>query len=246
MSDLPFSLSPEPAAVLAAALDRERKIDRALETLGPIAGRDLVVVGGGPDETARRAADGARVTSVDSLLDDDARGLADGSADAIVSAWSAFQGVAPAELAAADRILRPDGRLLVVHDYGRDDVSRLRGDRPEYGPWSRRSGPFLSNGFRVRVIHCFWTFDTVDQARVFLGAAFGDGGVAFGEAIKRPRLSYNVAIYHRSRGATAADEAADEPAQAGPPANVSSRAPRALSPRDEAMRRRDETPPKPA
>jgi hypothetical protein len=202
VSDLPFSLPPEPAILLAAALDRERKIDRALEALGPIAGHDVVIVGGGTDEIARRTADGARLTSVNSLLDGDARALADESADAIVCAWSGFRGVDPDELAAADRVLRPTGRLLVVHDYGRDDVSRLRGDLPEYGAWSKRSGPFLSNGFRVRVIHCFWTFDTLDEARRFLGEAFGAEGVAHGATLKRPRLSYNVAVYHRIRGAT--------------------------------------------
>jgi hypothetical protein len=205
VSDLPLTLQPGPAAVLATALDRERKIDRALEALGPIGGRDVVIIGAGPDEIARRTADGARVTVVDAILGDAARALASGSADAIVSAWSAFQGVEPAELAEADRILRPMGRLLVVHDYGRDDVSRLRGDLPEYGAWSRRSGPFLSNGFRVRVIHCFWTFDSIDEARSLLGEAFGAEGAALAEGLKRPRLSYNVAIYHRTRGATVAD-----------------------------------------
>ncbi|HEX2755257.1 MAG TPA: hypothetical protein VHM48_07325 [Candidatus Limnocylindrales bacterium] len=202
MSDLPFSLPPKTAAVLASALDRERKIERTLEALGPIAGRDAVLVGGGPDETARWAAAGARLTSVETLLDDRGQALPDGSADAIVSAWSGFRGVDPAELAAADRVLRPTGHLLVIHDYGRDDVSRLRGDLSEYGTWSRRNGPFLSNGFRVRVVHCFWTFDTLDQAREFLGAAFGPEGSAFGEALQRPRLSYNVAVYHRTRGGT--------------------------------------------
>jgi hypothetical protein len=198
--------------VLAAALDRERKIGRALESLGPLAGRDVVVVGGGSDETARLAADGARLTNVGSLVDDDASALADGSTDTVVSAWSGFRGVDPVELAAADRVLRPDGRLLVVHDYGRDDVSRLRGVLPEHGAWSRRNGPFMSNGFRVRVIHCFWTFDTLEEARAFLGEAFGADGAAFGGTLKRPRLSYNVAIYHRTRGATAppADEAEPE------------------------------------
>jgi hypothetical protein len=200
VSDLPFPLAPGPASLLAAALDREGKIDRALEALGPIADRDVALVGPGSDETARWTAAGARVTSVDSLLADDARGLPDGSLDAIVSAWSGFRGVDPAELAAADRLLRPDGRLLVVHDYGRDDVSRLRGELPEYGAWSRRDGPFLSAGFRVRVVHCFWTFDTIDDADAFLQEAFGADGAAFGATLKRPRLSWNVAIYHRTRG----------------------------------------------
>ena len=200
VADLPFSLLPGPAAALAAALDRERKIDRALDALGPLAGRDVVAVGAGPDETNRWAAAGARLTSVESLLDDDARALPDGSADAILSTWSGFHGVDPAELAAADRLLRPGGRLLVVHDYGRDDVSRLRGDRPEHHAWSRRDGPFLANGFRVRVIHAFWTFDDLDQARGFLGSAFGKDGEAVGAALKRPRLTYNVAVYHRTRG----------------------------------------------
>lgn len=201
VSDLPLSLPPGPATALSAALDRERKIDRALESLGPLVDRDVVIVGAGPDESARWTAAGARLTVVGSLQGDDARALPDASTDTIVSAWSAFRGVEPAELGAADRLLRPAGRLLVVHDYGRDDVSRLRGDLPEYGPWSRRNGPFLANGFRVRVLHCFWTFDTLDAARAFLGAAFGGEGTALGAALKRPRLSYNVALYHRTRGA---------------------------------------------
>jgi len=216
VSDLPFSLHPGPAVQLASALDRERKIDRAFEALGPVAARDVVVIGGGPGEIARLTAAGARLTNVGGLLGDDARALPNESVDTIVSAWSGFRGVAAAELAAADRLLRPEGRLLVVHDYGRDDVSQLRGALPEYGAWSRRNGPFMTNGFRVRVLHCFWTFDTLPDARAFLGEVFGADGVAFGDAMRRPRLSYNVAIYHRTRGgattADADDDAADRAA----------------------------------
>jgi len=209
VSDIPFSLPTESAVILASALDRERKIDRVLEALGPIARRDVVLVGAGPHETARWTAAGARLTTVESLQDVVARALPVGSADTIVAAWSAFRGVEPSELAGADRILRPGGRLLVVHDYGRDDVSRLRGDLPEYGTWSRRDGPFLSNGFRVRVVHCFWTFDTIEEARGFLADAFGADGAALGGALKRPRLSYNVAIYHRTRGGSMAEGETD-------------------------------------
>jgi hypothetical protein len=200
LSDLPVTLSPGPAATLAAALDRERKLDRALDALGPLVDRDVLFVGGGPGEIARWTAAGARATNVASLADEAARALPDASADVILSAWSAFRGVEPGELAAADRILRPGGRLLVVHDYGRDDVSRVRGELPEYQAWSRRDGPFLSNGFRVRVVHCFWTFDTIEIARELLADAFGPAGVEVGAGLKRARLSWNVAVYHRSRG----------------------------------------------
>ena len=73
------------------------------------------------------------------------------------------------------------------------------GDLPEYGSWSQRSGPFLGNGFQVRVIHCFWTFESIDDATDFLAAAFGEAGRR-SRAMTRPRLSYNVAVYHRDIG----------------------------------------------
>ena len=202
MPDLPFPVTPSAAPALLASLDREGKIDRALESLGPIAGRDVVAVDPGPGQMARWTAAGARLLAVDSIRSDAARELADESADAIVSGWSDFRGVDAADLATVDRILRPGGRLLVLHDYGRDDVSRLRGELPEYGAWSRRDGPFLANGFRVRVIHCFWTFDDLEVARATLTDVFGEAIAApLATELKRPRLSWNVAVYHRTRGA---------------------------------------------
>ncbi len=200
VADLPLSLPDATSGLLASALDREGKILRALEALGPIADRDVVVVGGGPAEIERLTTAGARPIGVDSIPGKAARAVADGSADAVISAWAAFRGVDPAALAEADRILKPGGRLLVVHDYGRDDVSRLRGDLPEYGAWSRRNGPYLTNGFRMRVLHCFWTFDTIEEAQSFLVEAFGADGERLGAGLKRPRLTWNVAVYHRSRG----------------------------------------------
>ena len=199
VSDLPLTLPDDSATVLRSALDRERKIDAALDRLGPLADRDVLVIDAGTAELARYAALGARVTRVPRAMP---WAVGDAAADTIVSVWSAFRGVVPADLAEADRVLRPGGRLLVVHDYGRDDVSRLRGDLVEHGDWTRPGGPFLTRGFRLRVIHCFWTFDSIDDARAFLGSAFGDRGEVVGAGLKRPRLSYNVAVYHRTRGGT--------------------------------------------
>lgn len=202
MSDLPIALSGDLAERLGRALDREAKITRALDALGPIADRDVMVL----DETttgtaARLAGSGARVTPItpDVLTESAAGDLAGAArADILVVAWSAFRGPTPAELAAARRLLRPGGRLLVIHDYGRDDVSRLTGPRPEYGDWSRRDGPFLGNGFKIRVVHSWWTFDSLEEARTFLTEAFGAAGETLGNGLTRPRLSYNVAVYHRT------------------------------------------------
>ncbi|MEO5884676.1 MAG: hypothetical protein ABIQ58_04075 [Candidatus Limnocylindrales bacterium] len=198
MADLPLDLGAALAERLARALDVEGKIPRALETLGPVGGRDIVLVDGATGIRARQLADlGARVTGVDAS-GPGAFAVPDASADVIVACWSAFRGASPDEIAQADRILRPGGRLLVVHDYGRDDVARLRGELPEHGTWSRSNGPFLANGFKIRVVHCFWTFETLDDTHDFLDQAFGAVGRTIGDGLTRPRLSYNVAIYHRT------------------------------------------------
>ena len=208
MSDLPVTLPDPLARQLALALDVEGKIPRALDALGPLSDRDVAFVDGEPGRLAERLTElGARVRQVD-WSDTGGHAPAAPWADALVSCWSAFRGVDPGEIAEAARIVRPGGRLLVVHDYGRDDVSQLHagegeGERPEYGLWSRRDGPFLANGFKVRVVHCWWTFDSVEAAQAFLGEAFGEAGRAFAAALKRPRLSYNVAIYHRTLGGEA-------------------------------------------
>jgi len=198
MADLPIDLDPPLAARLQQALDLEGKIPRTLEALGPVSGRDVALVDGGEVRAGQLASLGARVKPV-GWNGATRLPLADGSVDVVVGCWSTFRGVLPAEIAEVDRVLRPDGRHLVVHDYGRDDVSTLRGERPEYGTWGRRDGPFLAGGFKIRVVHCWWTFDELDAARDFLGAAFGEAGLALAASLKRPRLSYNVAVYHRGR-----------------------------------------------
>ncbi len=202
VADLPFPIADPLAPRLREAADAEGKIVRALDAIGSLAGRDVVVldVPEGPlrDRLSAAGIEGCYRPLTQPLAID----AADASADAVVSLWSGFRGVDPVELREVDRVLRPTGRLLVVHDYGRDDVSALRGlDAPEFAAWSRRDGPFLrQGGFRIRVLHCFWTFASVEDAREFLTGAFGERGEALGARIRRPRLSWNVAVYHRLRG----------------------------------------------
>ena len=213
MADIPFELSAPLAQRLRAAVDLEGKIPNALETLGPLTARRVGFfdVPAGPllDTICARTAEAVPIAPAEPLRID----RPDGSLDAIVSLWSGFRGVDEAALAEVDRVLAPDGRLLVVHDYGRDEVSALVDpDAPQYRVWSRREGPFLrGGGFKIRVLHCFWTFGSVEDAQTFLGEAFGERGIAAGAALRRPRLAWNVAVYHRWRGGIepAADPALD-------------------------------------
>jgi SAM-dependent methyltransferase len=202
VADIPFELSEDLAQRLRAIIDVEGKIPRALDALGPLASRRVgfldVPAGRLLDTLCANTSEAASLRAGEPLRLD----RSDGSLDAIVSLWSGFRGVDEASLAEADRVLAPGGRLLVVHDYGRDDVSSLADpEAPQYRTWSRREGPFLrGGGFKVRVLHCFWTFDSVEDAQAFLTQAFGERGAALGASLKRPRLTWNVAVYHRWRG----------------------------------------------
>ena len=203
MADLPIDFGDGLAERLARVLDVEAKIPRTLEALGPVGGRDVLLLDGADGIRARQLAElGARVSfaTADGPAGIDAP---DDSADVVVSLWSPFRGTGAAETEEVARVLRPGGRLLVVLDYGRDDVSHLHGDLPEYGLLSRRDGPFLNGGFKVRVVHCFWTFASQDEADAFLEEGFGDVGRDVAGSMKRPRLSYNVAVYHRTFGGAA-------------------------------------------
>ena len=100
MADLPLTLEAPLGDALSRALDAEGKIPRALDALGPLVARDVVLIDGGPIETRRLTDIGARLTAVAAL---GANGksrwpLADGQADALVASWSAFRGIEPADL----------------------------------------------------------------------------------------------------------------------------------------------------
>jgi SAM-dependent methyltransferase len=190
-------------------VDVEGKLTAALEDLGPIAGRDVILLDAGHGFWQRQLAEiGARVTAVSfPYAGDEASAIAlladlpAGEADAVVVPWSELATPGSALIAERERLLRPGGRLLLVHDYGRDDVWALMPERRDRQvAWSQRHGPFLGAGFRVRVIHCWWTFESLEQARELLEAGFGELGVAVASGMKRPRLEYQVAIYHRSVG----------------------------------------------
>ncbi|MBX3031278.1 MAG: class I SAM-dependent methyltransferase [Chloroflexi bacterium] len=203
MVDAPLRLTdPDLRARLQRALDPDGRVAAAIATLGPVADRDVVCLEpAGGDGAQRLLSLGAwvRALPVDALAV-----VPDARADVIVSWWSAFRpGAAEltTQLAEAVRVLRPDGRLLVIHDYARDDVARLT-DAPraeELIAWSRPKGPLLGVGFRIRVLHCWWQWPDLAEAASFLGAAYGAVGAEVAAGLRRPRLAYKVALYHADR-----------------------------------------------
>jgi hypothetical protein len=202
VADLPF----EPADAgstqrLLRAVDAEGKIPRALEAHGPFAGRDVVLFGASRERARWLTEVGARLTVVaDPAAERDC--ASDASADIVVAFWAAFDGQDRAEqLAHAERLLRPEGQLIVVLDYGRDDLDVVRGPERTASlvAWSRRDGWFLSRGFRIRVIHTFWRFETIEEGGELLRAAYGPAAEPAISRLRRPRLAHNVAIYHWTR-----------------------------------------------
>jgi len=218
MPDLSAALpTTELEEAFLGVVDVEGKLIAALDSLGPVAGRDVVLLDAGRGYLERQlTAVGARVKAV--VFADRTDGaavrvlLADlpaAEADVVVVPWSDLATPDSALIGAAERLLRAGGRLMLVHDYGRDDVWSLRPDRRDrLVLWSQRRGPFLGAGFRVRVIHCWWTFESIEQAQELLAAGFADAGVELAGRMKRPRLEYQVAIYHRS----VPDRDAEDPA----------------------------------
>jgi hypothetical protein len=208
MPDLSAALpTTELEEAFLRVVDAEGKLIAALEGLGPVAGHDVVLLDAGRGYLEQQlTAIGARVTAVvfppgrdGAAVPAILAGLPAAEADVVVVPWSELATPDSALVGAAERLLRPGGRLMLVHDYGRDDVWSLWPDRRDrLVLWSQRRGPFLGAGFRVRVIHCWWTFESTEQARELLAAGFGGAGVELAGRMKRPRLEYQVAIYHRS------------------------------------------------
>jgi len=202
VADFPFTLADRAlAARLARAMDPEGKIPRTLDAIGQLAGQDVLVLG--PARSLRAAqvrALGARVSTAPVAR---LAGCPDGSADAVVACWTPLERTDPtAESghAMAARVLRPGGRLLVLADYGRDDVTRLTaaGTPPEArGLTRRRDTWFTSRGFKLHVVHAWWQFESCDDAADFLRTAFGEPGAVVAASMRRPRLAHKLVVYHR-------------------------------------------------
>jgi hypothetical protein len=215
--DAPFQVADgRLQARLLACVDVEEKIPRALARLGTVARRATLLLDARSGGFRARQLEvlGAQVVTWSSLSEAGAHDLdsiagagpTHSTFDVAIAWWAGFEGDGPgvaAKLAVAERTLAPGGRLLVVQDYGRDEVSALFADparESRLRSWSDRRGPVLAAGFRVRTLHCWWTFRDLSDAADLLARAFPITGPTVSAAMIRPRLQYKIAIYHRVVG----------------------------------------------
>jgi SAM-dependent methyltransferase len=211
---------------LGAAIDPDRRILEALERIGPIGGKRLADVGTGighyPMLLARRTGRTYGIESDPQLLaearrrvtashqpnlrivegDPLALPLRDGAVDIVLTSSIDPDDTSLPAVTEAMRVLRPGGRLVVIGYYGRDDVAGLL--EPEVVEHAReatqrRTGWWLRNGFKIKVVHTRLDLGDPATAHELLPRLYGDRGRAFLMRPHRPFLRLNLGLYHRLR-----------------------------------------------
>jgi SAM-dependent methyltransferase len=226
---LPAWTDPDPTlhALLGAAIDPERKVLTALERITPLSGRRIADVGTGighyPMLLARRTGRTYGIESDPSLLAEARRRagdahqpnirivegaptalpLRDGAVDVVLTSQIDPSDASLGAIAEARRVIRPGGRLIVIGYYGRDDVASLL--EPEViehvmDATQRRTGWWLRNGFKIKVVHAKLDLGDDRTAHELLPRLYGDRGRAYLMGAHRPWLRLNLALYHLAIG----------------------------------------------
>jgi hypothetical protein len=100
------------------------------------------------------------------------------------------------------RVIRRGGRLVVIGYYGRDDVAELL--EPEVVAHAReatqrRTGWWLRNGFKIKVVHARLDLGDPGTAHELLPRLYGDRGRAFLMGPLPSSLRLNLGLYHREK-----------------------------------------------
>jgi SAM-dependent methyltransferase len=212
-------------ARLGDAIDPDRKVLDGLERIVPLSGKRIADIGTGighyPMILARRTGRTYGIESDPELLAEARRRAAgshqpnirivegeptklplrNGAVDIVLTSnILPDDGSLPA-IEEAQRVLRPGGRLIVVGYYGRDDVAALL--EPEVvaqaiDATQRRTGWWLRNGFKIKVVHARVDLAEPELAHALLPRLFGDRGRAYMMGPHRPFLRLNLGLYHRA------------------------------------------------
>jgi SAM-dependent methyltransferase len=213
-------------ARLGAAIDPDRKVLGALERIVPLSGLRIADVGTGighyPMLLARRTGRMYGVESDPELLAEARRRavdahqpnirivegsstsipLRDGAVDVVLTSLIEPEDGSLPAIAEARRVLQPGGRLIVIAYYGRDDVSALM--EPEVvehitTATHRRTGWWLKNGFKIKVVHARLDLRDAEAAHAILPRLYGDRGRAFLMSPYPPLPELKLGLYHLAK-----------------------------------------------
>jgi SAM-dependent methyltransferase len=212
-------------ARLGDAIDPDRKVLEGLERIVPLSGKRIADIGTGighyPMILARRTGRTYGIEANPELLAEARRRAAgshqpnirivegeptklplrNGAVDIVLTSNILPEDGSLPAIAEAQRVLRPGGRLIVVGYYGRDDVAALL--EPEVvaqaiDATQRRTGWWLRNGFKIKVVHARVDLAEPELAHALLPRLFGDRARAYLMGPHRPFLRLNLGLYHRA------------------------------------------------
>jgi protein-L-isoaspartate O-methyltransferase len=211
---------------LGAAIDPDRKVLDALERITPVSGRRIADIGTGighyPMLLARRTGRMYGIESDPDLLKEARRRasashqpniriveggatslpLRDGAVDIVLTGAIDPEDGSLAMIAEAMRVIRPGGKLIAIGYYGRDDVSALL--EPEVvahvrEATQRRTGWWLRNGFKIKVVHARLDLGDPATAHELLPRLYGDRGRAYLMGPHPSSLRLNIGLFHREK-----------------------------------------------
>ena len=206
--------------LMAQAIDPEERISSAMQAIAPIEGRVMLDVGAGigdrtilyarlaahvyalePAPTALpilrgriRSSGASNVTVVPAGAE--RIPLEDNAADVAYATWAYFFGPGSEPgLREVGRVVRPGGDIVVVQNYGHDELARFWD--PKESECETWPAWFADHGFTCQVIDTAWRFRTQEEALAVLEFLWGDRARTYVLESEKATFDYKVAVYHR-------------------------------------------------
>jgi SAM-dependent methyltransferase len=206
--------------LMARAIDPDGHIPTAMHSVAPIEGKTVLDVGAGvgdrtvvyaqiaahvyalePDPKALpilrgriKSSGASNVTVVPGSADDIP--LEEDSVEVAYATWAYFFGPGSEPgLQQVERVVRPGGDIVVVQNYGHDELSRIW--TPTEAECEAWPAWFEAHGFACQVVDTTWRFRAVDEAVAVLEFLWGQRARDYVVEHDRAEFGYKVAIYHR-------------------------------------------------